>query len=537
MAEIVGCQMIMVSRRNFIQKSSAAAGLGFLSLKALGFVPEAPLKIFDLHSTDRKAHVAILGAGLAGMTAGWELRKLGYQVTILEARKRTGGRVWTVRGGDQEKELDKPNQVCRFDKGQYLNAGAARIPHHHALTMHYCKALGVPLEAYNNINEGAYFYSEHDKGSLANMPVRIREIHNDIRGYLAELMHKCLSADGLDQPLTSEDQEKILEYLRVEGALDIDRLYKGSSRRGYRDYPGAGSKAGRSADAFLLSDIIESGFLDPSFSNLPEYDLNLQQTLFQPVGGMDQISKALEQQVSDDLVLDAQVLSVISEEEKVAITYTEAGEEKQLVADYCICTLPLPVLGKVTNNFRPALLRAIDYVPYNKTGKIGFQFNRRFWEEDDAIYGGISRTNMDITQIFYPNTDYQSDKGVLVGYYNFGDKAERFAELSLAEREQLALQQGAKIHPQYKDHFENSFSLAWHKIPYSEGGWAQYSEAARKRFYPELIKPEGRVYMAGEHTTYLTAWMAGAFESARRSVDLIHARVNESQPQYETTEP
>ena len=117
-------------------------------------------------------------------------------------------------------------------------------------------------------------------------------------------------------------------------------------------------------------------------------------------------------------------------------------------------------------------------------------------------------------------------KGVLKGYYNFHERAVKLGNLSLADREKVALAQGGKIHPQYAKEFETSFSLAWQKIPYSKGGWAEYSDSARKRFYPALIKPDDDIYLAGEHTSHLTAWMAGALESANAVVSQIHKRVN-----------
>ena len=97
-------------------------------------------------------------------------------------------------------------------------------------------------------------------------------------------------------------------------------------------------------------------------------------------------------------------------------------------ADYCICTIPLPVLSNIEHNFQSEISRAIDYVPYINTGKIRLQFKRRFWEEDEHIYGGITHTNNELTQIFYPSNDYLDKKGVLIGYYNFNDKAKKNRE-------------------------------------------------------------------------------------------------------------
>lgn len=520
--------MAGLSRRAFLSKASLLAGSSYPAMLALGLIKSAPAEAFDLTENGTGKHVIILGAGLAGMTAAYELKKLGYKCTILEARDRSGGRVWTVRKDTREKELNGPEQVARFDEGQYFNAGAARIPHHHEISLHYCRELGVSLEVYNNINEAAYLYNE-GKGSLANQRIRLREIHNDMRGYTSELLAKAINQDALNLPMTVEDKEILIEYLRAEGELDVNRLYKGTPRRGYRQAPGAGKHPGQLADPHELLEIIHSGLIGPSFYNIGDYVYEQQMTMLQPVGGMDQIPKALERRVAKDIQFKAEVKEIRKAPEGVRVVYADkSGKDKEVKGDFCICTIPLPVLSSIASDFSSPVKKAIDFIAYNQTGKIGLQFKRRFWEEDDHIYGGISRTNMDIHQIFYPSTDYLSQKGTLVGYYNFGNKAEKVGELPLAEREKLALAQGSKIHPQYEKEFEASFSLAWHKIPYSKGGWASYTTESREQFYPELLKPDGAIYFAGEHTTYLTAWMAGAFQSARRSVEQIHTRVKES---------
>jgi monoamine oxidase len=179
--------------------------------------------------------------------------------------------------------------------------------------------------------------------------------------------------------------------------------------------------------------------------------------------------------------------------------------------------------------------RAIDFIPYIETGKIGLQFKRRFWEEDENLFGGITHTNNELTQIFYPSNDYLSKKGVLIGYYNFNETAAKVGALSNADREKLALEKGERVHPQYSKEFENSFSVSWHLTPYSMGGWALFNQETRKTLYSALLEPDKNVYFAGEHVTYLTAWMAGALESARRTVTDIHARTTEQRVVYPAT--
>jgi monoamine oxidase len=244
---------------------------------------------------------------------------------------------------------------------------------------------------------------------------------------------------------------------------------------------------------------------------------------------MDQITKAFEKKVGKKIIYGAQVTEIRKTPTGARIIYTNKKKEtSEIKGDFCICTIPLPVLSNITADFSPNVQRAIDSVPYNNSCKIGMQFKRRFWEEDDGIFGGISRTNMDITQIVYPPSGYLTKKGVLVGFYNYGRTAERTGSLSLAQREKMALEQGSKIHPQYEKEFDNSFSLAWQKIPYSQGAWAAFTPETRKTHYPALLQPDGPIYFAGDHVSYLVAWMAGSFESARNAVTDIHKRVKES---------
>lgn len=520
-----------ITRREFLSNTCKGSLAAYPAMMALGMLRSAPAHPFEFDKKVAGKKVIILGAGLAGMTVAYELSKLGYTCTILEARNRAGGRCWSVRKGSVNKETGDITQTASFDDGLYFNAGPSRIPHHHELTLHYCKEFGVPVQVYNNINEASYFFSE-GKGPLSNKKIRAREIHHDIRGYMSEMLAKAIDQDKIDTNLQKEDVPKILEFLRAEGGLNIDKLYKASDRRGYTLHPGAGNQPGSIADPHKLTDILSSGLMDPDFYNVTEYVYELQMTMFQATGGMDRIADALKNKVKNMITYNAEVKGIQNTGDGVKIMYKQAAVDKAATADFCICTIPLPVLSNIDHDFSSDISRAIDFVPYINTGKIGLQFKRRFWEEDEQIYGGITRTNNELAQVFYPSNDYLSKKGILIGYYNFNERARRIGELSPAQREKLALEKGRMIHPQYDKEFEKSFSVSWHKTPYSMGGWALYTSDTRQTHYKALTQPDRNTYFAGEHTTYLNAWMAGAFESARKVVTDLHARVTEQRLSY-----
>jgi monoamine oxidase len=464
--------------------------------------------------------VIILGAGVTGLAAAYELKKLGYDCEILEARPRVGGRAFTARRGQQSEE-EGPPQTASFDSDLYLNAGAARIPHHHKTTLDYCRELGVAIEAFCSVNEASYVFQT--KGVSQPRRLRLREARADWRGESSEMLAKAITSDALDQPLSTEDRERMLEWLRAEGGLDASFKYVGSARRGYTNAPGVGASTPVVGAPVALSELLSTGF-----GRYLATDLNLQTPMFQIVGGTDNLPKALAAKVGR-ATHGANVRAIEQPDGKIRVRYTAAdGSSKQAEGAFCISTLPLTILRDVSLDVAPEFRAAISAINYSNAGKIALQFSRRFWEEDDGIFGGITRTDQEITQILYPSTGYLSRKGILVGYYQTGAVAGPTGDLAPAERLQRAMDQGALIHPQYRSAFENAFSIAWQKVAFSKGGWAQFTEAQRKHEYLKLLEPDGSLYLAGDYTTNLSGWLCGALESARAVVSAIHERARRS---------
>jgi monoamine oxidase len=169
---------------------------------------------------------------------------------------------------------------------------------------------------------------------------------------------------------------------------------------------------------------------------------------------------------------------------------------------------------------------AIDQLPYQAALKVGLQFKRRFWEEDDRIYGGITYTNQPNSSIGYPMWDYFSKgKGVLLGAYTFGEAAFVAAAKPPEERIKDALEYGSKIHSQYKKEFDCGVAVAWHRVPWTLGCAGQWTEEGRAAHYNDMCAIDGRIMLAGEHVSRLPAWQEGAVTSATDAITRLHARV------------
>ena len=236
-----------LSRRRLLELVGASVGgsATYQFMTRLGFASESPYRgPIKLEGDPKGASVIILGAGLAGMTAAIELERAGCNIKILEYNLRPGGRNWTLRGGDVYTELGGATQHCEFDPGLYINPGPWRIPYHHHAILDYCRRFGVTLEPFIQLNHNAFL---HSATAFDGKPQRIRLIKADFDGGVSELLAKATRKGALDEAVSKEDREILLEALRSLGALDEDFRYRAgdasSAHRGYAKDPGGGVEA------------------------------------------------------------------------------------------------------------------------------------------------------------------------------------------------------------------------------------------------------------------------------------------------------
>ena len=520
-----------MSRRSLLKLIGTVAGstIMYQVMSELGHAGESgytgPIR---LEGDPHGASVLILGAGMAGMCAAYELRKAGYQVKLLEYNDRPGGRNWSLYGGDTYTELGGLTQRVEFDKGLYLNPGPWRIPYHHYALLHYCKLLHIALEPFVQVNYSAFV---HSTKAFGGKPQRYRRVQADFNGYVAEMLGKVTSQGKLDEAVSREDREVLLQAMREWGALDEGYNYKkgllASSYRGYDSDPGGGlTSVPTPSTPIAFSELMQSR-LWGAISVGHRYEF--QNTLFQPVGGMGVVGQAFGRELDGIIQYNAKVTEINQTGTGVTVAYHDTkrgGPVEHAQGQWCICTIPASILSQIPINVGAPMQNAIDALSYDSAIKVGLQFKRRFWEQDESIYGGISYTDLPNALIGYPSTGFFDDgPGVLLGAYTFGANAVQLTGMSPEERVKKVVEYGAQVHPQYPKEFQNGVAVAWHRVPWALGCAAHWTEALRAQHYDNLCAIDGRIVLAGEHASRIPAWQEGALLSALDAIGRLHARV------------
>ena len=332
-----------ISRRDFLKRVGQAGGYSaaFATMQALGLMPMKglmPEPIKAEPGTGKGVKVVVLGGGIGGLVSAYELRKLGYEVVLLEARERPGGRNWTGRNGARVEFIDGTVQTIHWEEGNYQNLGPARLPSTHWTMLGYVRELGVPLEV--EINTSRSTLLQNDKAN-GGKPVPQRKAINDTRGHVSELLAKCIRQGVLDQDFTAEDRERMMDFLAVYGPLDKAGAYVGSDRAGMKVTPGAGKQVEVDELPMDMRTLLDGHFW---WDMLYEEEWPWQATMFQPVGGMDRIpyafAKALGQIVHYSLAGDGDPQDLARSE------------------DFLYAARPGKAVGGGVLHLRPALLHA-----------------------------------------------------------------------------------------------------------------------------------------------------------------------------------
>ena len=251
-----------------------------------------------------------------------------------------------------------------------------------------------------------------------------------MRGSLSELLAKAIDRHALDQDIPKEELQHIREFLGFYGQLNDKGVYTPGGSSGYSVEGGGYNQAPVTLPPQTLRELLPSRSI--ALPYVFEHIWDMQATMLQPVGGMDKIAHAIYDQVKPTVRLKTIISGIRRAGNRVRI---EHGPGKLVTeADYCICTIPLPVLARIPSDFSPAKKAAISgAAAYLHSVKVGFEAPR-FWEADDNIFGGLAWTEKLNENVIYPSDRYGSARGVLVAAYAAGwtnqDNPDRFAGLS-----------------------------------------------------------------------------------------------------------
>jgi monoamine oxidase len=445
--------------------------------------------------------VIVVGAGLAGLSAGYELKRAGHTVVILEAQQRVGGRVYTLRDP--------------FTDGLYAEVGAMRIPRAHTLTMEYVSKFGLKTNDFMMDNPNAYYY-------MGGKKVRASEANADpsLLGFDVSEKEKGQTAGQMYvkaiQPLIDKlEKEKDAAWEEIIAKYDQYCTREFLELNGWSE--GMIEMFGLLANQ---ESVMNSSFLELFREDSGNYYTNMVEI----VGGTDRLPHAFLPELKDNLRFGAKMIAMDQSPNDVTIHYqTQAGKFTES-GDYAIITVPFPVLRhvEVLKPFARAKQRAIRQLHYDASAKILFQCKRRFWEQDDGIFGGGTLTDLPIRNLYYPNHGSETGRGIILASYTWSEDAQRWGSLKPDDRIVQALDDVAEIHPQIIKEFEVGTSWMWHDDEFAGGAFALFDPGQQTLLHDEIVKPEGRIHFAGEHTSLAHAWIQGALESGLRAAIAIH---------------
>jgi monoamine oxidase len=476
------------SRRVFLKSSLwASAGIASLAL------PSFAAKIERRSAAKR---VIVVGAGLAGMSAAYELIQAGHDVTILEARMRAGGRVQTLR---------EP-----FSDGMYAEAGAMYVADNHDWTLKYIKLFDVELDPVPHSDLSTLLRMrgrqvELKPNAKVAWPFNLKQDEQalDRRGlwekYVVPVLKDLendLAPDWSPASLKQYDQISFAELLRRRGAspdaVSIMNL-------------GLASGLGNGADAVSALDLLREAAHRERTKQL--YSIK---------GGSDRFPLAFAKHLADKIHYGAPVISIAQNADGVRVAYLRAGQAQTLNADRLICAVPFSVLKNivVAPAFSPAKQQAIRDLLYTSVARVYVQTKKRFWL--DQGWSGQAATDLPIMSM-YPRTPNLPGQRGIIESYTTGPAARRITAMPERERVRFALHYMSVVNPGMAANFEGGASKCWDADEWTRGGYAWFKPGQMTSLLPHIAKAEGRVHFAGEHASAWPGWMQGALESGNRA--------------------
>jgi monoamine oxidase len=467
------------------------------------------LSTAQLANIENGRKITILGAGIAGLVAAYELEKLGHEVEIIEASPRVGGRVWTHRFGNEQ---DAP----------YAELGAMRIPASHQHTLHYveemglsdrlCKFVTVFEEENAFMNMSGNIFQMKDAAKFFN--TRYPEIFTSSYSEQTKLFAAWLktivntiSPGSLRESLDQDLRNHLMDELE---RLDLTPYFNANGetinlKAFVQDNPGFRARCSKALDMFLTDIVVETS-----------------DDLLQIKGGTQLLIDRLAQSIKAPIYTNQPVTAIRVRSNYTEIDYLINGVKQTRRCDYVLCTIPFSVMRKMElEGFDQRKIDSINNTVYCPATKVAFHTKENFWAKQ-GIRGGASFSGAGVRQSYYPSVKFNPERGsVMLASYTIGDDADRLGNMTEQARHEYVKDVVSNVHPELQQAgmIQDVASIAWGNYEWSAGGctvhWGEENHTIQ---YLEAARPQNTLFFAGEHCSKYPAWLQGSIESALEAI-------------------